>query len=179
MTYNPLNWYWIVSTPSPAIYSSKRRQYVSASDEGYLNFVNNQFSPTYIDTEESLFAILSEQNPEGLPDDSDQWRNHLRNQIHLETERRVNKILSVTSPQHGIEVRVTALQNVTTLLDKVTRGELLTPRELFELDLARIANNAILTIRQDGIALENAMDRDFRDDHKWRDPTFKVSVSSR
>jgi hypothetical protein len=65
--YDPRDWYWIVAGDTRRVYSSARASYVSTADAGYVSWLTAGKSPTIIDSEDSLHAVLVEQFPAGWP----------------------------------------------------------------------------------------------------------------
>ena len=58
-SFNPSNWYWIVSGSAPQVYSSSIGDYVVVGDPNYQAWLAAGNSPTSIDTETNLGQLLS------------------------------------------------------------------------------------------------------------------------
>lgn len=72
MNYIPQNWYWIVAGSTSQVYSSLSGSYVTPSDSTYQSWLASGNTPTRIDTESNLGAVLSQYslrpNPPGILD---------------------------------------------------------------------------------------------------------------
>lgn len=66
MTYRSENWYWAVVGNASQVYSSAAAAYVATSDSTYLAWVLAGNTTTKIDSEASLWDVLTQQFPAGI-----------------------------------------------------------------------------------------------------------------
>jgi hypothetical protein len=64
--YDPKNWYWAVAGNPTQVYSSASAGYVPLTDPTYQSWLQNN-QPTFIDSEASLWQVLSQSYPQGIP----------------------------------------------------------------------------------------------------------------
>lgn len=57
-SYDPRDWYWVVAGSTTQVYASARKAYVPVADAAYAAFIAVGNSPTHIDTEANLRAVL-------------------------------------------------------------------------------------------------------------------------
>jgi hypothetical protein len=60
--YDPSNWFWIVAGNATQVYSSRRAETVSATDDTYQAWLASGGTPTRIDTMDSLIEVLRAAN---------------------------------------------------------------------------------------------------------------------
>lgn len=57
--FDPKSWYWIVAGDSTKVFSSASGDYVPATDPAYAAWCSDGSTPTNIDTEANLGAVLA------------------------------------------------------------------------------------------------------------------------
>ena len=65
--FNPANWYWYVAGDRTQAFSSAAASYVPLADATFQAWLARGFTPTSIESEASLWDVLSQAHPAGLP----------------------------------------------------------------------------------------------------------------
>ena len=168
--YNPLNWYWEVPSRNNEVWSSKRRQWVPKTDTDFRNF---SYDPTRIASEQDLWDVLLEQNPDGLPLNNVNFLKLHKARVIEEREKRQIKLLEAASMdlianrEHLNEIIRTTSTRLLVIVDKKAAGQTLTQEEIATETLARNTFAVFETLISDSLRLEKNPLLDYTDDNNW------------
>lgn len=113
LTYDPMNWYWVVGGDETKVYSSRIGGYLPAGSPSYLAWLEEGNRATRIASEDELIAVLREQAPNGLPE-------ALRPPRRLSTYRIVRRLEEaglLAAAQALLDANITFKWRFTTTID--------------------------------------------------------------